>query len=496
MSWRDVVDFVWPVPRQEPPKPRKREFKSAKVNRLNFGFDTMPKTVDYDLRNDLEALTTRARWLAQNDDYVRRFLKVAKNNIVGPRGIDLRAQYTNRQGEPDVHLVDAVESSWADWGMKGICEVSGRLSWVDCQGLAVEHMGRDGEICVVLQPSGPYGLQLQFMDPMSLGLRYNEVLSNQREVVMGVEIERATRKPVAFYFHVNKDNQPDTFRFDGKNYRRVPAEFVLHLFRQEYVHQTRGFSPLASAIQRLKMLNGYEEAALVAARAGAGRMGFYQNNGDQLYEGDDADSDEAPIDEFEPGTMHELPRGWDVKEFNTGWPNVDHGEYVKSVLRGIASGIGVSYNTLANDLEGVNFSSIRAGVLEDREEWKSAQQWLANHFCQPIFATWLDRALTLGLITINGQSISANRYSVLKRVTWQGRRWDWVDPLKDIQANTQAINYNLRSASDVIREQGRDPDEVFREIQRERERFSELGIEVVTNGGNSLPDAGTPDAQG
>jgi len=493
MNWRDVVDFVWPAPESKPVQ--KREFKAAKVNRLNFGFGTIPKPVDQDLRNDLYALTTRARWLAQNDDYVRRFLKIAKNNIVGPNGIDLRAQYTEG-GTPWKAAIDGVESAWRDWGVKGVCEVSGRLSWVDCQNLAVDHIARDGEICVVMQPMGPYGLQLQFMDPMSLGIKYNEVLNSQREVVMGVEIDRRTRKPLAFYFHVNKDNQPDTFRFDGQQYRRIPAEFVLHLFRQEYVHQTRGFSPLASAITRLKMLNGYEEAALVAARAGAGRMGFYQNSGDQYYEGDTEGEDEAPVDEFEPGSMNVLPRGWDVKEFNTGWPNVDHGDYVKAVLRGIASGIGVSYNTLANDLEGVNFSSMRSGVLEDREEWKSAQAWLATHLCQPVFEVWLDRALALGRIMNKGQPFSMDRYDRFKRVSWQGRRWDWVDPLKDIQANETAIKNNLRSVSDVIREQGRDPDEVFAEIQRERERFEELGIEVIQDDGNRIPDAGTPDQEG
>lgn len=479
MNWK-----FWQKP-AEAQEAKSRSFKSAKVNRLSLGFDTAPKTLDQDLNADLVTLTARARNLSQNDDYVRRYLKVVKNNVVGPRGIELRAQYT-MNGNPDKLAIDAVESAWKEWGKNP--EVTGRMCWPDCQGLFVDHLARDGEACVLLQPTGPYGLQLQFVDPMNLGTRYSKVLSHEREVIMGVEVDRTYGKPTAYYIHVNESNQPDTFMFEGRNYRRIPAEFFLHCFKQEQVHQTRGVTPLASAIHRIKMLNGYEEAALVAARAGAAKMGFYQNSGDQQYEGDDEDT-EGLIEDFEAGTMTRLPRGWDVKSFDTGYPNTDHRDYIKTVLRGIASGIGVSYNTLANDLEGVNFSSIRAGVLEDREEWKGAQTWISNALCSPVFEMWLDRAVALGRIKIKGQPISMKRIDDLKKVAWQGRRWDWVDPLKDIQANTQAIDYRLRSISDVIRERGQDPDDVFAEIQRDEDKLRELGIEVKVHDGNSLQNA-------
>ncbi len=490
--WRNFLTAILPAPPEPEKKPRRRSFKSAKVDRLNFGMPTVPQPIDYDLQTQLYALTARARSLAQNDDYVRRYLRVAKNNIAGPRGIELRANYMAPGGTPNKMLSDAVEAAWRDWSRKGMCEVSGRFSWVDAQHLVIEHLARDGEALIVMQPKGRYGFQLQFLDPMVLGVRYNQVLNSQREVVMGVEIDRQTRRPLAYYIHVNETNQPDTVFFEGKNYRRIRAEFVLHLYRQEQIFQTRGFSPLASAIMRLNMLNGYEDAALTAARAGAARMGFYEQTGDVPFEGDDEDSAEGLLEDFEAGTMTMLPRGYKVHAFETGWPNVDHADYVKAVLRGVASGIGVSYNTLANDLEGVNFSSMRAGVLEDREEWKNAQRWLADNFCQPVFEVWLDRALTLGLIRNKGQALTEARYDTLRDVTWQGRRWDWVDPQKDIQANTTAIDYRIRSISDVIREQGRDPDEVFAEIKRDEERLAEMGIEVIRNG-NHLSDTGAAD---
>jgi capsid protein len=50
------------------------------------------------------------------------------------------------------------------------------------------------------------------------------------------------------------------------------------------------------------------------------------------------------------------------------------------VLRGAANGAGVSYNALANDLENVNYSSIRAGVQEDQAHWKTLQQFMITRF--------------------------------------------------------------------------------------------------------------------
>jgi len=42
------------------------------------------------------------------------------------------------------------------------------------------------------------------------------------------------------------------------------------------------------------------------------------------------------------------------------------------------------------DLEGVNYSSIRAGVLEDREIFKGLQDWFIRSLVMPVFDEWVD----------------------------------------------------------------------------------------------------------
>lgn len=61
-------------------------------------------------------------------------------------------------------------------------------------------------------------------------------------------------------------------------------------------------------------------------------------------------------------------------------------------------------------------------------------------------------------------------------VSWTMRRWLWVDPVKDVNAATTSVVNGFRSRSDVIREQGRDPEEVWAEIEKENEIIRQKNI--------------------
>jgi capsid protein len=68
----------------------------------------------------------------------------------------------------------------------------------------------------------------------------------------------------------------------------------------------------------------------------------------------------------------------ELKEWSPNYPTGEFLPFHKAMLRSMAAGMGVLYNNLASDLEGVNFSSIRQGTLDEREHWKELQQWLVN----------------------------------------------------------------------------------------------------------------------
>ena len=74
----------------------------------------------------------------------------------------------------------------------------------------------------------------------------------------------------------------------------------------------------------------------------------------------------------------------------------------------------------------MNYSSIRAGLMDEREFYKATQRWFLETVVQPIFDGWLETNILNG--TIN---LPASKLGKFNAPDWKPRRWGWVDPEKD-----------------------------------------------------------------
>ena len=95
---------------------------------------------------------------------------------------------------------------------------------------------------------------------------------------------------------------------------------------------------------------------------------------------------------------------------------------------------------------------------------------------QPVFEAWLPRALLGGHITVKGRPLKPERIDRYSVVSWQPRRWAWIDPRADVQAAVMSKNNLLQSPGQIIREGGRDPSDVWREIAADIEEMRAAGI--------------------
>jgi len=364
--------------------------------------------------------------------------------------------------------------------------VCGSVGFADIQRLVMSGMAVDGEFLarkVFGRDAGKYGYQLQLLDPELLDVTFDQELDGGNFVYMGIEYSEYG-KPVAYHLLDRHHDRGVNVEFRRER-KRIPADLIIHLFIPDLVQQKRGVPWTASALNRLKNLAGYEHAAVVNARVGASKMGFF-TRGEEAgeYTGEEQ-SDGSLVTDADPGTFEVLPDGYGFSAFNPDYPHSQYAEFTKACLRGAASGLGISYNTLANDLEGVNFSSIRAGVLEDREMWKELQEFLIESFLLDVFEDWLRMALLTSNIKVKGKALNITRFDRYNSPRWMPRRWAWVDPLKDSKANESLVSMNAASISEVIRDRGRDPEQVYNEIARDKEIMQELGIkseEVLGNG--------------
>ena len=459
-------------------QPSKRNFTAAGHNRLTSSWKSVQASADLAIYKDLKTLRGRSRELAMNNDYVKRFLNLCKNNIIGWQGITLQCKAKDSNGKLDKLGNSEIESAFKRWAKKGNCDVTGRLSWIEFQRLFIDTVAKDGEVIVrkVKNFDNDFGFALQIIDPDLLDENLNRDLGNGRRIRMGIELDEWGR-PQAFYLlkqHPNDLSPYSTYQYTDK-YQRIPASEIIHAFDPLRPSQNRGIPWAHAAMFRLHMLGCYEEAELVAARTGASKMGFFERAEDgEGYQGDEYDSDGNIISEAEPGTFEQLPPGVKLHEWDPQHPAGNFGNFVKAILRGIASGLGVTYHNLANDLEGVNFSSIRSGTLEERDCWMTLQLWVIENLHEQVFPDWLEMAMLHGQV-----NLPFSKFDKFNTASWQPRRWPWVDPLKDQEATLLSAKMGARSLADIIREAGRDPDDVFDEIAETKQKLEKLGLQGV-----------------
>jgi len=467
---------------------RSAAYDGAAVNNLTWSWSTAPITADQQILFNLRPLRARSRELGRNNAYMRKFLTMVKNNVVGPEGFNFQAKPKDNDGSVDDLAATAIETAWKDWGKVGNCDVTGRLSFVEMCRVIMETVAQDGEIFVrrfIGKDQGPYNYRLQLLDPELVDVNYNEELRNGRLIRMGIEYNEFDA-PVNYHID-KKTNQ--TLIYQPGDRVKVPANEIFHIYRMDRQGLRRGIPWPAASMVRAHMVDSYEEAALTNARVGASKMGFYTTPTGQEYVGDLSNNGEL-LNSAEPGSFEQLPEGIEFTAFNPDYPKGEIKDFEKVMLRGIASGLGVSYNSLANDLEGVNFSSLRAGLLDERDSWTAHQNWFIDLFLIPLYDDWIKIQLLSGTIRINGNPLDVARADKYKSVIFAGRRWQWVDPLKEVQAAVLAVDNLIESRSEIIRTRGNDPDEVRQEIAADNAKEAELGLQTKEGGENaeSEPD--------
>ena len=464
--------------RAAPARPHTRRFNAARVDRLTSQWLATTNSINNELRGDLDRLRARSRDLSKNNDYARKFKKMVGANLVGPAGFKLQARVMNSATQADELANNAIESGFAAWARRGVCEASGRMSFADlCRALAGD-AAIDGEfIARKLRGKAArnaFGYALQHIDVDRLDTNLNRsATSRDNAIVMGIEID-AWRRPVAYHLFTG---HPADNVSGGRDREIVPASEIIHGFVVEYAEQVRGAPWMSSAILTLHHLGEFEQSALLAARKGADTLGFFVSpDGTPPLAGEES-ADGEPITVTVPGHYDTLPDGYDFKPYDSAYPDAMLEAFCKQFVRRAASGLNVAYHGLGNDLEGVNFSSIRSGVLEERDQWMALQNWFTEAFLDPIYADLIEMGLLYGAFTLpNGAPLPAAKRDKFAAHQWQGRRWQWVDPLKDIKASLEAIRAGLTSPYAVASQMGLDLDDVMADLARANAAAAAAGL--------------------
>jgi lambda family phage portal protein len=453
---------------------QKRYFSAAKIDRLTSSWFANVNSINEELKHDSTRLRSRGRDLVKNNEYGKKFKSMVMGNVVGPNGFTLQCRVTNQQGKTDKENNDAIEQAFLDWAKKGVCDVTGNLSFNSICRLLIGGMPSDGEFIVRMvrgaDAGNMYGFALQCIDVDRLDTQFNrESSANQNAVIMGVEVNQYS-KPVAYHILTkHPSNNSEQKR------ERIPANEIIHGYMVEVAEQVRGIPWMSSAILSLHHLSKFEESAMLAARNGADHLGFFVTpDGTAPQIGDSGSSDE-PISVSVPGHYDTLPDGVDYRPHESKYPDAMVGSFIKSFLRRVANGFGVSYNGFASDLESVNFSSIRAGVIEERDQWMLIQNWFNEAFLQTVYTEWLKTSLlNNAILSSNGSKLPPSKLSKFLKHHWQGRRWQWVDPAKDIAAARDSVMSGTLSPQMIAAQTGVAIEDVIEDIRKFEEMTKDI----------------------
>lgn len=472
------------VPARVEPKVRHqvRRFKAARGGRLVGGFgNLLGDSSRTQTRMDLRGLVNHARTAAQNIDYLKSYEMMVRRHVVGWNGVSLQMNGKNPNGEPDRLGNTAIETAWQDWGKRGNCTPCGRLSWWKVEKIAATMLAREGNF-LLREWRGPdfgkYSYQVQPVSVDLLDLDLVQTLSDGRYIDGGVEFNRYGR-PLAFHMFDGHPMEAHTGR--TRNRLRVPANEIIHVIRETETGQALGVPESHTALRRFNMLAKYEESAMAAAHYGAAAMVFLEQTDPDgaPAPAPEGGLDEAEIpEEMEAGSIVDLPPGYKATANPSSYPDANMPGFMKSLQRGGAAGLGVSYAGLSSDMEGANFSSLKDGRGEERDEWRVFQRDLSEGLHDPVFQSFLPMALLSGRVRLpSGTPLPVSRLDKFQEAaTWRGRGWSSVNPKDDAVANDKDLANGLRAPSDIVAERGEDFEQLTQRVARDLDAMKAAGL--------------------
>lgn len=390
-------------------------------------------------------------------------------------------------GDPDIYANLLIERRWKEWQRAEFCDLRGLRDYGTLRQLRLWSAARDGDffIRMVRDPRvNKFGFALQCVNAEWCDYFLNAKLDNGNVIRLGIEYEFrpwGLGKPVAYHFIKRKENDwqftvPGMSDAPSAWHDRIPAEDIIHYARYTDNDGTRPAPWGASTIIKARALDQFEIAEVFAARAAACKTGWAYS--DMVPEGGAAVGVPDPVAAVRnlnvtPGGLYGLPYGIKIQDVDPTHPNGNFEDFRKGMLRAWCAGLpGADYNTIANDLENINFSAGRLGRLDTNEMSKLIQRFDICKAEIPIFEAWLEMSLVTGAIPL-----PLAKFEKFNRPHFQGRRWAQVDEVKAETASGMRIANNKSSWGAECDMDGVDFEEMIFEKAENMMTMEALGVD-------------------
>jgi len=475
MNWIDnLIGFIspkWGAVRQawRMQMDELRNYDAAGFGRVNNNWRAYNQSADMTDRYSRDQIRARARDLERNSDFMGALLSAYERNIIG-------GGYTVQPKTGTPALDDELIRLWNLWCKKQNCDVTGTQSFMELMRMAIIRKKIDGGILFLKRytSDGLLPFKLQVLEVDELDITAIKPRTEGGKVVNGIEYDRYN-KPVGYFI---KQYSVDGFAETEPYY--VDAKDVMFLFSKRRPSQLREMPDFTQTITRIRDANEFMTAVSVKERieacfsvfikraapppSGFGRSGGVDESGNPAYLGKTVS----------PGMIQYLNPGDEVTAFNPTGQGADATNHIKTHERLIGSGQGISYEAMSRDMSLSNYSSARQGLIEDELTFRKDIELLIE-LMDEIYETFVISCILSGRVTV--PDFWGNKDAYLSH-KWIRAPKQWIDPLKESNANRIAMQTGQKTFAQICAENGRDWKATLEEMAEIKDFGEGLGLDM------------------
>lgn len=413
----------------------------------------------YRVEANFLGLMEQARDMDRNDTVVGQLVDRAVGNTI-QEGIRMDACTGDEQLDLDL------EARWHDWCHDpDECDVMGENTFVDLEHLALRHMFVDGDIFAIPLQEGC----LQFIE----GHRCRTPQNTTRNVVHGILLDER-RKRLECWF--TKDDIPAWQAFNlVSSAVRYPVRDeqghrqVFQVYSPKRYTQTRGVTAFAPIFDPLAMFEDINFAKLVQQQVVSCFAVIREQPLATTYNSPAipgagptssvpmSDGSTRTTQGYGPGMQYTGKPGEKLSGFSPNVPNAEFFDHVRLILTLIGINLGLPLVMTLMDARETTYAGFRGALDQARLGFKRNQKLLTNRLHRPTYQ-WKVRqwmALDSALRRAAGRSginIFGHR--------WNPPTWQYIEPLKDAQADAFRLKEGLVDPYSLHAENGADADQV------------------------------------
>lgn len=423
---------------------------------------------------DATTARQRARWLVINNPYAAAAKTAIVDNTIGVGVVtQCRVQWSKdpNQNERQNTKMEDRKRRWMEQA-----DAQGRMHWYEMQRLCLGGVTESGEAILRRRfldtPGRVLPLAYEAIEVSQLTSMGTTGVEKGNEIKDGVEIS-ADGVPVAMHFAVGE------FRHKTA---RVPMSQIVHAYRVDWPGQHRGLTWFAPVIPSLYMLSDIIEYATIARKVQSAISVIVSQGsnggipapmpGLNAASGDSATNEAGDVLRWlEPGGIHRVGQG-NVTAFTPASSN-DLDPLTKLILRGVAIGMGISYEWVSGDFREVSYASGRLSKQDAQKHIMPIHGWYTRRIESPVHRDWVDAERAFG--ELGRFPAKADPYAV----RYGQPRWGWgVNPSQEVTAALKAVNGGISTIRDEIESRGGDWQEFLKQMAEEIDFADALGLRL------------------